>query len=187
MMVAPPVVVGAVQLTVADPSPGVKLRYITNHDDASSDGSTITEYKGQAGAISAFVLAAYMDGIPLIYDSQEVGYPNAINFFNVVPVNYNSNPAMVAAYKNILAFRAAHPAIKTGTLTAYGDATVVAFEKKSGTDDVLVIVNPTGNTVNYSVPTAIQGTWQSGFQPAYFTLSSQTTLPPYAAYVLVKI
>ena len=55
------------------PSPGIKLRYITNHDDASSDGSTISEYGGKQGALAAFVLAAYMDGVPLIYDSQEVG------------------------------------------------------------------------------------------------------------------
>jgi hypothetical protein len=37
------------------PSPGIKLRYITNHDDASSDGSTISEYGGKQGALAAFV------------------------------------------------------------------------------------------------------------------------------------
>jgi len=123
------------------PASGTKLRYITNHDDASSDGSTITEYNGKQGALAAFAIVSYMGGVPLIYSSQEVGYPNAINFFNNVPVDYTANPDMVAAYKQILAFRAAHEAIKTGALTQYNDANIVAFEKTSGTDDVLVLVN----------------------------------------------
>ena len=123
------------------PSPGIKLRYITNHDNASSDGSTLTVYKSKQGALAAFVLATYMDGVPLIYSSQEVGDPNVINFFNTIPVDYTANPDMVAAYKQILAFRAAHEAVKTGTLKQYSDANIAAFEKVSGTDDILVLVN----------------------------------------------
>lgn len=168
------------------PSPGVKLRYITNHDDASSDGSTISEYKGKQGALSAFVIAAYMGGIPLIYGSQEVGYPNAINFFNTVPVDYTANPDMVAAYKKILAFRAAHEAVKVGALTPYTDASVVAFEKKSGTDDVLVLVNTSSSTVSYSVPAAVQGSWINGMTNVSSTLSAQLNLTPYQYVVLKK-
>jgi len=167
------------------PSPGIKLRYITNHDDASSDGSTITEYGGKQGALAAFVIAAYMDGVPLIYSSQEVGYPNAINFFNTVPVDYTANPDMVAAYKKILAFRAAHQAIKTGVLTAYTDPGIVAFEKVSGTDDVVTLVNATNNTVSYSVPASIQGAWTDGLAGSSVTLSTQLSLAPYQ-YVILK-
>jgi glycosidase len=168
------------------PSPGLKLRYITNHDDASSDGSTITEYNGKQGALAAFVIAAYMAGVPLVYSSQEVGYPNAINFFNVVPVDYAANPDMVAAYKQILAFRAAHEAVKVGALTQYNDNTIVSFEKKSGTDDVLIIVNPTGNTVNYSVPAAVQGAWIDGISNAIVTLGNQQSLSAYQYIILKK-
>ena len=170
----------------AIPSSGLKLRYITNHDDASSDGSTITEYGGKQGALSAFALAAYMGGVPLIYSSQEVGYPNAINFFNNVPVDYTANPDMVAAYKQILAFRAAHEAIKTGTLTSYSDANIVAFEKTSGTDNVLVLVNTKNTAETFNVPAALQGTaWVNGYTSGSVTFSSQYTLQPYA-YVAFK-
>ncbi|MHB8209522.1 alpha-amylase family glycosyl hydrolase [Mucilaginibacter sp.] len=171
----------------AIPSSGFKLRYITNHDDASSDGSTITEYGGKQGALSAFVLAAYMGGVPLIYSSQEVGYPNAINFFNNVPVDYTANPDMVAAYKQILAFRAAHEAIKTGTLTPYSDANIVAFEKTSGTDDVLVFVNTKNATETFNVPAALQGTtWVNGYTGANVTFSTQYTLQPYSYLAFKK-
>jgi glycosidase len=169
------------------PSTGTKMRYITNHDDASSDGSTITEYNGKQGALSAFVMAAYMDGIPLIYDSQEVGYPNPISIFSDVPVDYTANPDMVAAYKKILAFRAAHPAIKTGTLTQYNDVNIVAFEKKSGTDDALVLVNARNSAETFTLPAALQNTtWTDGFTGATVTLGTQYNFSAYQYLVLSK-
>ncbi|WP_461451746.1 alpha-amylase family glycosyl hydrolase [Mucilaginibacter sp.] len=164
---------------------GTKLRYITNHDDASSDGSTITEYNGKQGALAAFAMVAYMGGVPLIYDSQEVGYPSAINFFNVVPVDYTANPDMVAAYKKILAFRAAHAAVKIGALTQYPDANIAAFEKTSGTDDVLILVNTKNSSETFTVPAALQNTtWINGFTGANITFSTQYTLPAYAYVAL---
>jgi glycosidase len=169
------------------PSPGIKLRYITNHDDASSDGSTITEYNGKQGALAAFVTTTYMGGVPLIYSSQEVGYPNAINFFNNVPVDYTANPDMLAAYKKILAFRAAHEAVKTGTLTQYADSNIIAFEKKSGTDDVLILVNTRNSTQVFSIPAALQNsTWKNGLANTNITLSGQYSLPAYNYLVLSK-
>jgi glycosidase len=168
------------------PASGTKLRYITNHDDASSDGSTITEYNSKQGALAAFAIVSTMGGVPLIYSSQEVGYPSAINFFNNVSVDYTANPDMVAAYKQILAFRAAHEAVKTGALTAYNDANVVAFEKTSGSDDVLVLVNAKNSTEAYSVPSALQNTtWVNGITGGNITFSTQYTLQPYS-YLLLK-
>jgi glycosidase len=171
----------------AIPSTGLKLRYITNHDDASSDGSTITEYKSKQGALAAFVLATYIGGVPLIYDSQEVGYAGSINFFNNVPVNYAANPDMVAAYKKILAFRAAHEAVKTGTIANYPDTDIAAFEKKSGTDDVVILVNIRNSVINYAVPPGLQNTtWTDGLAGGAVTLGTQYTLQPYSYLVLRK-
>lgn len=168
------------------PSPGIKLRYITNHDDASSDGSVIQLYGGKQGSLAAFVVAAYMGGVPLIYSSQEVGYPNKINFFNDVPVDYTANPDMVAAYKQIIAFRSANEAVKTGTLTQYADANIVAFEKVSGTDDVLVLANTKNSAETFTVPAALQGGgWVNGFTNASVTLSSTYSFQPYD-YVVLK-
>jgi glycosidase len=92
---------------------------------------------------------------------------------------------MVAAYKKIIAFRAAHEAIKTGVLTAYTDNDIVAFEKKSGTDDLVVLVNTRNSTINYSVPVAIQGAWTDGLASSAVALSTQLSLAPYQ-YVILK-
>jgi glycosidase len=169
------------------PAPGIKLRYTTNHDDASSDGSTLTVYKSQQGALAAFVLAAYMGGVPLIYGSQEVGYPGSINFFVNVPVDYTANPDVVAAYKQIIAFRAAHEGVKTGVLTAYSDVNVVAFEKVSGADDVLILVNARNSAETFALPAGLQNTnWTNGLTNTPLTLTTQYVLPPYGYLVLSK-
>jgi glycosidase len=123
----------------------------------------------------------------MVYDSQEVGYPGAINFFTDVPVDYTANPDIVAAYKQILAFRAGHEAVKTGSLTQYDDASVIAFEKKSGTDDVLILVNATNGAVTYNLPPGLQNTaWVHGLTKASVTLPAQMSLSAYQYIILSK-
>jgi glycosidase len=173
------------ELSAIPNSTGMKLRYITNHDDANSDGSTITEYGGKAGAEAAFILAACQAGVPLIYSSQEVGYPSAINFFNLTPVDYTQNPDIAALYKKILAFRAAHAAVRTGTSTDYSDTNISAFAKTSGTDNVLIMVNTKNSAETYNVPTALQNTtWTNGYTGASVTLSATYNFPAYGYLVL---
>ena len=93
---------------------------------------------------------------------------------------------MVAAYKKILAFRAAHEAVKTGTLTQYADPNVVAFEKVSGSDDVLVLVNTKNTAESFTVPTALQNTtWTDGLSGAIVTFSTTYSIPAYG-YVALK-
>jgi glycosidase len=169
------------------PSPGIKLRYITNHDVSSYDGSTLQIYKSKQGALAAFTLASYMGGIPLIYNSQEVGYANTIDFFKDVQVNYNANQDMVAAYKKILAFKKAHEALKVGALTAYADDNVVAFERKDGTDNVLILVNIKNSTIPFNIPAGLQNTtWKNGLNNSNVTLATQYSFQPYEYLVLSK-
>ena len=51
------------------------VRYISNHDVDQSDGPPYTTLNGKQGSLAAFVVAAYMKGVPMIYDGQEVGCP----------------------------------------------------------------------------------------------------------------
>lgn len=166
---------------------GFKLRYTTNHDVTSSDGSPVTIYNGKQGSLAAFVLAAYVNGVPLLYNGQEVGNLKKINIFNNDPIDWNTNPDMVAEYKRIIAFRSNHEAIKTGALTIYNNSDVIAFEKKSGTDDVLILVNARNNATNYSVPAALQNiTWIDNSTDKSITLPQQLNLAPYGYLILHK-
>lgn len=169
------------------PSGAYRLRYTTNHDVTSSDGSTIEIYNGKQGALAAFVLAACMDGVPLLYNGQEVGSPKKINFFIKDPIDWSTNPDMVQAYKQTLTVRASSEAIKTGTLTAYNHTDVVAFEKKAGAEDFLVLVNVRNSPKDFPVPAALTGTsWKDQLTNASLTISTSTALPAYSYLILKK-
>lgn len=166
---------------------GLKLRYTTNHDVTSSDGSPVTIYNGKQGSLAAFVLAAYVNGTPLLYNGQEVGNPKKIDIFNDDPIDWTTNPDMVAEYKRIIAFRSNHEAIKTGTLTVYNNSDVIAFEKKSGIDDVLILVNARNNDINYSIPSGLQNTsWIDSSTGKSISLTQQLHLSAYGYLILDK-
>ena len=94
---------------------------------------------------------------------------------------------MVAAYKQILAFRAAHEAVKMGTLTAYADNDITSFEKIYGSDDVLTMVNTRNSAIIYNVPTVLQNTtWKNGLTGAVITFGTQYTFQPYTYLILTK-
>lgn len=166
---------------------GFKVRYATNHDVTFSDGATVTVYNGKQGALAAFVLAATMGGVPMIYNGQEVGSPKAINFFNDELIDWSANPDMTAEYKRILSFRASSEALKTGTLTPYNDTSIIAYEKVSGSNDVLVLVNATNTNVSFSLPAALQNTkWTNGLTGKEVDLATQTNFGAYNYLILRK-
>jgi hypothetical protein len=79
-----------------------------------------------------------------------------------------------------------HEAIKTGTSTPYNDTNIIAFEKKAGTDVVLILVNAKNGINDFTVSAAIQGAWTNGMTNAGTTLGAKVTLQPYEYLVLKK-
>lgn len=112
------------------------VRYTTNHDvngDAVNDGPPPTLFGGDAGAMSAFVIAVLYKGVPFIYNGQEAGMRTAIPFpFTSVKVNWNANRAVTNSCRQLMAARAASGALRHGTPTAYSTAAVCAFTKNRG-------------------------------------------------------
>jgi len=162
------------------------VRYITNHDVNGSDGTPLELFGGANGSTAAFVIAAYMKSVPMIYNGQEVGNTTRLTFpFTSTKVNWTGNYPMQAAYKKIIAFRNSSAAIRSGTLTAYSSADVCVFTKVQGTETVLVIANLRNSTINYSIPSAIANrTWQDVMNGGNLNLTTQLSLAPYAYWVL---
>lgn len=164
------------------------VRYLTNHDVNSSDGTALDLFGGKTGSMAAFVVAAYMKGVPMIYNGQEVGMSTRLTFpFTGSTINWNQNQSMVEEYKKIIAFRNSSLAIRRGTLTSYSNTNICAFTKVSGTETVLVISNLRNTTITFTLPTVAAGsTWKDAFTDASVSLGSQLTLPPYSYQVYKK-
>ncbi|TYZ07424.1 hypothetical protein FY528_15280 [Hymenobacter lutimineralis] len=164
------------------------VRYTTNHDVNGSDGTPVALFGGDAGAMSAFVIASCYKGVPMIYNGQESGMSTAIPFpFTSVNVTWDTRPDVTKAYKQLLRTRAASAALRHGTPTAYSSADVCAFTKTEGNEQALVLVNVRNTTVQYTLPAALANTtWTDALQGGSRTLESTVSLLPYGYIVLKK-
>ena len=164
------------------------VRYITNHDVNSSDGTALDLFGGSTGSVTAFVVAAYMKGVPMIYNGQEVGTPYRLTFpFTGTAIDWTLNKAMVAEYKKILAFRNSSTAIRRGTLMSYSNSNVCAFIKISGAETVFVVCNLRNTSNSFTLPAGIANSqWGDAFTNTAVSLTTQLTLAPYSYIVLKK-
>lgn len=126
-----------------------RLRFTTNHDKAMSDGSPITIYKGERGAMAAFVITAYMGGIPLIYSSQEVGYSKTINFFTNVLMDWDSNPSYTEEYQKVMAAYHESAPLRGQEPVLYNTGDIASIYYKDG---LFVVANTTGEKVQAKAP-----------------------------------
>jgi len=131
-----------------------KLRFTTNHDEATK-ASPITQYGGVRASMAAFVATTMLHGGMLVYGSQEVGYPETINFFKYVPVNWQANPELRNEYKKLIAIYNEHPALRSsGKVSPFDDEenNVLCVDRVLNNDHVLVIVNVRNANSTIDVP-----------------------------------
>jgi glycosidase len=169
------------------PSGDALLRMTSNHDEDSNGNTPFTAFNGKAGSTAAFTLAATMGGVPLIYSGQEVGISVSQSVAKNLPIDWTANPDMLNAYKKLIAFRNTSNALKIGAITLFSDPNVSVFEKVSGTESVLVIVNTRNTAINYTLPAGIANTaWTDALNGGANSLAAQLSLQPYQYLVLKK-
>ena len=164
------------------------VRYTTNHDVNSSDGTPLELFGGAVGSMAAFVAAAYIKSVPMIYSGQEVGYIQRLTFpFTGTVINWNGNKAMTAEYKKILALYNSSTAIRRGTITTYSDASVCAFTRNHETETIFVASNLKNMEVSFSLPAEMANTsWKNAFTNETVTLATRLELQPWQYVVLKK-
>ena len=164
------------------------VRYISNHDVDQTDGSPLNTLGGRPGSLAAFVVAAYMKGVPMIYNGQEVGCPVKLSFFDKsTPIDWSINPDLTGEYKQIIALWSDNKALRRGTLHSFSDNDVCAFTKSLGTEQFLVIVNLRRTPSKFATPNALVGDgWRNAFGDEAVTLSGQLNLEPYQYLVCRK-
>jgi len=164
------------------------LRYTSNHDINAWDGTPQQLFGGPRGAMAAFVVAAYMKAVPMIYNGQEVGYNERVPFMGTrKPIDWKPNPALTKEYKQLIKFRNSSNAVRNGALASYSTDDVCAFTKTAGTEQVLVLANLRNAVTNYQVPNAVSNKgWRHAFDGKLATTLTNLTLQPYQYLILKK-
>jgi glycosidase len=151
---------GALKEFVAHPPkafpPGAyRMRFTTNHDENSWQGSDVELYGPAFKAMA--VLAATLPGMPLIYGGQESGLDKRIAFFEKDPVQWK-NYAYAPFYARLLALKHDNPALWNGQygggieVLETGNDKVFAFLRKRDGNTVKVSVNLSNEAQRFSLP-----------------------------------
>lgn len=165
------------------------LRWISNHDQNAWEDTPVNIFEGQQGALAAFVVTAYMGGVPLIYNGQEVGFNTKLPFFqnSGTKIDWSGNPDVLDQYKKLIAFRKRSPAVKEGSIETFATADVMAFKRVSDGDEVLVLVNLRDTAKEFALPASLVNTeWTDALSGDNVTLSDKVALPPFAYRILRK-
>ena len=169
------------------PDGKVKLRFTTNHDEATKY-STVQQFGSIDGALAAFVATTFLHGGMLIYGSQEVAYPDKINFFNYVPVDWSSNPDVLKTHKKLISIYKKNSAFRSGDVTGYPDDNVLAFERSDSKGKFLVLVNVRNTPQTF---TGIPASWKKGkvtnmYNGRRLKLRKSVKLQPFQYLILKK-
>jgi glycosidase len=164
------------------------IRYTSNHDVNSSDGTSLELFNGKKGELAAFVVVAYMQSIPMVYNGQEVGTPYRLAFpFTTKEIDWHTQPGHTAAYKKILAIRNESEAIRRGKLKSFSSADVCVFTKQLGKEKVLVLANLRDKKVTYTIKPALKKTsWKDSFSGKSEKLTKSIVLEPYQYLIMKK-
>lgn len=142
------------------------LHYTDNHDWPRS----VTQF-GEKGAMAATVLDFTLDGIPFVYNGQEVGDATATSWRKPAPIRWSDpgNPAdqkaieaTLADYKKLFAMRASQPALTSGSVIWIDNTepdSVLSFLRKLGNEEILVMVNLSNRDVHVTVDLPVMDYW----------------------------
>lgn len=162
------------------------LRFTTNHDESAWESTPPVMYGSQDASMSAYVISAYIGGVPMVYSSQEVGETRNVPFFSSQITDWTQNPDLYEEYGRILGLYSEFACLRRGNLTAYRDADIVCFTRKYDSETVLVMANTRNRQVEYKVPDSLRGgNWVNAFTDLPESMEATKSFAPYQYVVAV--
>ena len=130
------------------------LHYTDNHDWPRS-----VLLFGEKGAMAASVLDFTLDGIPFLYNGQEIADPTPTSWRRPSPIRWSdedheSGRTTKAAYEKLFKMRAANPELTSGEVVWLNNSepdSVLSFLRKQGDGEILVMLNLSNRQVHVTV------------------------------------
>jgi glycosidase len=119
---------------------------------------------GEEGSMVCSVLNFALDGIPLIYNGQEIGDASLTHWTSSAPIHWLDDPRqsvngdhrkqIFAAYKKLFQMRADHAEFTSGDLVWVNNSepdSVLSFLRIKGTGEILVILNMSNRKLRVTI------------------------------------
>ena len=171
--------------------PGMKAWFTSNHDENSWNGTEYEKYGEAAKALA--VLSCTWPGIPLIYNGQELPNHKRLRFFEKDTIEWKDTYLLHDFYKTLLTLHAHHPALNGDANTApvyrlhtSANEHILAYLRKKGKKEVLVLLNLSNKGLNVSVDSEmVKGKFTDVFNNIEndFEANNNITLAPWSYFV----
>ena len=172
----------------------IPLWFTSNHDENSWNGTEYEKYGSMAKLLSVF--SSTWNGMPMIYSGQELPNLKRLKFFEKDAIEWNGNYELHHFYQTLLnlhtnnpALRAADTAVVTYHLTTNADEKILAFLRKNGSSEVLVLLNFSNERKIFEVKDEnLDGSYKEVFGnvPINFTKDKEVELEEWAFLVYEK-
>lgn len=154
--------------------------FTSSHDENSWAG---TEFERMGAGYAPFaVLTFILDGMPMIYNGQEIGLDRRLEFFERDPIVWpqETHPT-TKLYQVMTRLRRENPALHTGApmrrLDTTDNATFYAVERTAGGRKVVGIFNLTAKDAKADLfDPALAGEWRDAFTGETVTLEARVPL-----------
>ncbi len=171
-----------------------QMHFTSNHDENSWNG-TVHERLGDARFALA-VLAATVDGMPLVYNGQETSLDKRLEFFEKDSIDW-SKMDLVDFYTKLLTLKRMHPALKHGKesckLTFYNlesNPNILIYSRIKKRKKVVVFLNLSKQSQDFEISEAeLSGFYRELFSNKRFKLkkkNNKVKLESFAYRVLVR-
>lgn len=173
------------------PARTIIMNFIDNHDENSWSGY-VKERMGDAHKVYA-VMSYTVPGMPLIYTGQEAGLNKRLQFFEKDPVDWAVDTTLATFYRQLNDLKHANAALAAGVekgtfriLKQDNEQGIFAFERSAGDNQVIVVLNLTGQNQNVRLETPVTGTFRDYFAGVDAEISQQFDLGGNSFKVFVK-
>jgi glycosidase len=133
------------------------IRFIDNHDISNDDYEDRLERKWGAPRVNAALVALFtLDGVPFLYNGQEVADTARHSIFGRWPIHWANGEtaagkARFAFCQKLCALRRSEPALNQGDLVWLDNdapAAVLSYLRTCGNEKILTVLNLTSKPVN---------------------------------------
>lgn len=167
--------------------------FTSNHDENTWNGTEYEKYGVIAKPLAVF--SATWNGIPLTYSGQELPNMKRLEFFEKDPIEWNGTYQLADFYKTLFNLKSTNPAlrggdpnVKTYFVKTSADDKILAYLRKNGKDEVLVVLNMSKEPVDFTLDDAeVSGNFKELFtkENRDFSTNKSFKMPVsgYAVYV----
>lgn len=176
------------------PPGALRLRFSDNHDERRA-----VSRLGERGALAAAALNFTLDGIPLLYNGQEIGDTSesgAPALFERLPIFWGMaerRPDVRPFFHDLIALRAASPALRRGAVEWLDNddpARVLSYLRRSEGQELLVALNfsnrPFGGAVRAPGQAWSERAWRKGAPPLDGASPARLVLQPWELRVFER-